>query len=134
MEVLDEGEPATIQLIRHPRGECYFLELLDRRPTDRWERVRRNALLSHYAYLGLTLLSGAPILLEPTEPLFPRAEDCYSCLTGLVSALLENWDEGASAHADRIAAWLPGPRRYATKPSPRASRPTSHSSRAVSPS
>ena len=107
MEVLDEGEPGTIQLIRHPRGERYFLELLDRQPTDRWERARRHALLSHYtAYLGLVFLSGAPVLLEPTEPLFPRAEDCYPCLTGLASALLENWDEGASDHADRIAAWL----------------------------
>ena len=107
MEVLDEGEPGTMQLIRHPRGERYFLELLDRQPTDRWERVRRHALLSHYAaYLGLVFLSGAPVLLEPTEPLFPRAEDCYPCLTGLASALLENWDEGASDHAGRIAAWL----------------------------
>ena len=107
MEVLDEGEPGTMQLIRHPRGERYFLELLDRQPTDRWERARRNELLSHYtAYLGLVFLSGAPVLLEPTEPLFPRAEDCYPCLTGLASALLENWDEGASDHAGRIAAWL----------------------------
>jgi hypothetical protein len=107
MEVLDEGEPGTIQLIRHPRGERYFLELLDRQPADRWERVRRNALLSHYAaYLGLVFLSGAPVLLEPTEPLFPRADDCYPCLTGLAAALLDNWDEGADAHADRIAAWL----------------------------
>ena len=107
MEVLDEGEPGTIQLIRHPRGERYFLELLDRRPTDRWERARRNALLSHYgAYLGLIFLSGAPILLGPAEPLIALADDCYPCLTGLASALLENWDEGASAHAGPIAAWL----------------------------
>ena len=107
MEVLDEGEPGTMQLIRHPRGERYFLELLDRQPTDRWERARRNAILSHYAaYLGLILLSGAPILLEPTEPLFPLTEDCYPCLTGLAEALLENWDDGASVHADRIAGWL----------------------------
>ena len=84
MEVLDEGEPGTMQLIRHPRGERYFLELLDRQPTDRWERARRNGLLSHYGtYLGLVFLSGAPILLEPTEPLFPRVEGCYPCLTGL---------------------------------------------------
>ena len=107
MEVLDEGEPGTMQLSRHPGDEQYFLELLDRQPVDRWEAARRNALLSHYAtYLGLAFLSGAPVLLEPTEPLFPRAEDCYACLTGMAKALLENWDQGASAHADRIAAWL----------------------------
>lgn len=69
--------------------------------------ARRHAILSHYgAYLGLILLSGAPILLEPTEPVFPLTEDCYPCLTGLAEAMLENWDEGASVHADRIAAWL----------------------------
>ena len=107
MEVLDEGEPGTIQLTRHPREEQYFLELLDRQPTDRWERARRNALLAHYGtYLGLVFLSGAPVLLEPTERLFPRAEDCYPCLTGMAAALLDNWGEGGGAHADRIAAWL----------------------------
>ena len=107
MEVLDEGEPGTIQLTRHPREEQYFLELLDRQPTDRWERGRRNALLTHYGtYLGLVFLSGAPVLLEPTERLFPRAEDCYPCLTGMAAALLDNWGEGGGAHGDRIAAWL----------------------------
>ena len=107
MEVLDEAEPGTIELTRHPRGEQYFLELLDRRPADRWERARRNGLLSHYAtYLGLVLLSGAPALLEPTGPLLPRADDCYPCLTGLAAVFLDNWDDGAAAHADRIAGWL----------------------------
>ena len=107
MEVLDDEEDGTIQLHRHPRDEQYFLDLLDRQPTDRWERVRRNALLSHYAtHMGLVLLSGAPVLLDPIEPLFPRADDCYPCLTGMSAALLDNWDEGASVHAGRVAAWL----------------------------
>ena len=56
--------------------------------------------------MGLVFLSGAPVLLEPTERLFPRAEDCYPCLTGMAVALLDNWDEGGCAHSDRIAAWL----------------------------
>ena len=107
LEVLGEGSGGTIHLTRDPRAERYFLDLLDRQPTDRWERARRNALLSHYgAYLGLVFLLGDPVLLEPAEPLFRGAEDCYSCLTGLVAALLDNWNEGVAAHADRIAAWL----------------------------
>ena len=34
------------------------------------------------------------------------AEDCYTCLLGTAIALLDNVDNGAAAHANRIAAWL----------------------------
>ena len=122
MEVLDEVEPGTIQLSRHPRGEQYFLELLDRQPTDRWERSVRNGLLTHYSsYLGLVLLSGASTLLEPTEPLLPRTGDCYPCLTGLATTVLDNWNAGGAARAGRVAAWL-GPGRGAARPSPQQGR------------
>ena len=107
MEVLGEGDPDTFQLARHPRGERYFLELLDHQPTDRWERTLRNGLLSHYGYyLGLILLSGDAVLLESTQAQFERAQDCYPCLLGMSNALLDNVDYGGGAHADRIAAWL----------------------------
>ncbi len=104
LEVLGEGTAGTVDLSRHPPGERYFLELLDRRPADGWEQTRRNGLLSHYGrYLGLVVLSGSPLLLEPLAPLFERAQDCYTCLLGMAISLLDN---AAAAHANRIAAWL----------------------------
>ena len=107
LEVLAEGTEGTVDLSRHPPGERYFLELLDRRPADRWEQTRRNGLLSHYGrYLGLVVLSGSPRLLEPLAPLFARAQDCYTCLLGMAIALLDNVDNDDAVHANRIAAWL----------------------------
>ena len=104
LEVLDEGTANTLELARHPGGERYFLELLDRRPTDRWEQVRRNELLSQYGrYLGLVRVLGSPVLLEPAEPLFQRAQDCYACLTGMAASVL---DYGTAHLADRIAVWV----------------------------
>ena len=106
LEVLAEGTEGTVELWRHPPGERYFVELLDRRPADRWEQVRRNGLLSYYGrYLGLVVLSGSPRLLEPLAPLFERAQDCYTCLLGMAVALLDNVDAD-DANANRIAAWL----------------------------
>ena len=104
LEVLGEGTAGTVDLSRDERGERYFLELLDRRPVDRWEWSRRNRLLSGYGnYLGLVVLSGSPLLIEPMAGLFERADNCYACLTGMAAALLDN---DAAPHAGRIAAWL----------------------------
>ena len=104
LEVLGEGTAGTVDLTRDERGERYFLELLDRRPVDRWERSRRSGLLSQYGnYLGLVVLSGSPLLLEPMAALFERADDCYPCLLGMAGSLLDN---DAADHAGRIAAWL----------------------------
>ena len=104
LEVLGEGTGGTVDLTRDERGERYFLELLDRRPVDRWERSRRSGLLSRYGnYLGLVVLSGSPLLLEPMAPLFERADDCYPCLLGMAGSLLDN---DAAGHAGRIADWL----------------------------
>ena len=104
LEVLGEGT-SSVELARDPRGEHYFLELLDRRPTDRWEQVERNNHLKYYGqYLGLVVLVD-PLLLEPMAPLFERAQDCYACLTGMATMVLSNGGVAAT-HADRIAAWL----------------------------
>ena len=104
LEVLGEGTVGTVDLTRDPLGERYFLELLDLRPVDRWERDRRNSLLFRYGnYLGLVVLSGSPILLDPMAELFERADDCYTCLLGMAVSLLNN---DAAGHAGRIAAWL----------------------------
>ena len=103
LEVREEGTAGTINLARDPRGERYFLELIDRRPVDAWERSRRSGLLTHYGnYLGLLVLVGSR-LLEPMAGLVERAEDCYPCLLGMAAAVLDN---DAAGHADRLAAWL----------------------------
>ena len=103
LEVRGEGTAGTINLARDPRGERYFLELLDRQPVDVWERSRRSGLLSHYGnYLGLLVLAGSRHL-EPMAGLLERAEDCYPCLLGMAAAVLDN---DSADHADRIAAWL----------------------------
>ena len=104
LEVLGEGTAGTVDLTRDERGERYFLELLGRRPVDRWERSRRNGLLSHYGeYLGLVVLSDSPLLLDPMTGVFERADDCYPCLLGMAGSLLDN---DAAGHAGRIARWL----------------------------
>ena len=104
LEVLEEGTDGTVDLTLDERGERYFLELLDQRPVDRWERSRRSGLLSRYGnYLGIAVLSGSPLAPEPLAPLIERAEDCYPCLLGMVSSLLDN---DAADHTGRIAGWL----------------------------
>ena len=112
IEVLGEGTAGTVNLIRDERGERHFLELLDRRPVDRWERTRRNELLWRYGnYLGLVVLAGSPLFLEPMAGLFERADDCYPCLLAMAGALLDNdsaaqLDDDAAGHAGRAAGWL----------------------------
>ena len=104
LEVLGEGTAGTVDLTLDEGGQRHFLELLDRRPVDRWEAARRNGFLSRYGnYLGLVVLSGSPLLLEPMAELFERADDCYPCLLGMADSLLNN---DPAAHADRIAGWL----------------------------
>ena len=103
LEVRGEGTAGTINLARDPRGERYFLELLDRQPADVWERSQRSNLLTHYGnYLGLLVVVGSRHV-EPMARLLERAEDCYPCLLGMATAVLDN---DAADHADRIAAWL----------------------------
>ena len=107
MEVLDEGEPGTMQLIRHPRGERYFLELLDRQPTDRWERARRNALLVALRRLpgtGLPVGRAGPsrtdrAAVPPGGGLLPLPDGARRGVAGQLG-------RGRRCPADRIAAWL----------------------------
>ena len=106
-EALDVEDPANIELARHAGGERYFLELLDRRPLDRWEAARRNGLLFRYGnYLGLAALSGIPDLQDPMEELIRRTDDCYPCLVSMASTFLDNADGGGAALSHRIAGWL----------------------------
>ena len=112
--MLGEGTAGTVDLTRDERGERHFLELLDRRPIDRWEAARRNGLLTHFGkYLGLVVFAGSPLLLEPMAGLFERVDDCYPCLLGMAGSLLDN---DAAGHAGRIAGWLVKAEPCATKP------------------
>ena len=105
LEVLGEGTAAdTVELRRDERGERYFLELLGRRPVDRWERWRRNNFLSHYGrYLGRVTLLDEPVLLDSMTGVFEGADDCYPCLLSMAGSLL---DQDAAGHAGLIAGWL----------------------------
>ena len=105
VEARKSGAADTAELVRDAREEQRFLELLDRQPSDRWEQKQRNELLASYGrYLGLIALSDSPLVLEPMEPLFERAQDCYNCLLGMAESMLDN--RAAGAHVDRISAWL----------------------------
>ncbi len=104
LELLAKGTSGTVDLIRDPRAERYLLELIDRRPVDIWERLSRNGLLFHYGnYLGLVVMAGSPLLLEPMAEAIERAEDCYPCLLGMADVVLDN---EAAVLVDRVAAWL----------------------------
>lgn len=104
MEAVKDGKPGTTEIKRHPRGEEYFTYLVRLQPIDRWERVRRNELLSKYGrYLGLIYFSGDPGLLNSMRELFRLAEKSYACLISMSSTLIEN---GNSSHWEQVSAWL----------------------------
>lgn len=105
LEALKEGQPGTIELERHLRGEEYFAQLIAQQPLDRWERVRRNGLLYQYGrYLGLIYFAGDPVLLDPMQELFGLAEESYACLLGMADIVLAN--NGNSTHWDQVSTWL----------------------------
>ena len=104
LEVLGEGTAETAELRRDERGERYFIELLGRRPVDRWERWRRNNFLTHYGrYLGRVTLLDSPALRDSMTEVFEGADDCYPCLLSMAGSLL---DQDAAGHAGLIAGWL----------------------------
>ena len=105
LEALGEGTGSTVDLTRDERGERYFPELLDRRPVDRWERSRRNGLLSHYGKLPG---AGRPVgLVDPS-----RADGRSVRARGRLVALPARpwrtrcWTTTPADDAGRIAAWL----------------------------
>ena len=103
MEAARGGKPGTIKLKRHPRGEEFFVQLVNQRPTDRWERVRRNEMLFHYGrYLGLAFFTGDPIFQQMQEP-FRLAHESYASLIGMATVVLDN---GNAAHWPQVAEWL----------------------------
>ncbi len=103
MEAARGGKPGTIKLKRHPRGEEFFVQLINRKPTDRWERVRRNEMLFHYGrYLGLAYFTGDPVFEQLQEP-FRLAHGSYASLLGMASVVLDN---GNSSNWEQVGKWL----------------------------
>ena len=103
MEAIRGGKPGTIKLKRHPRGEEFFVQLVNRKPTDHWERVRRNELLFHYGrYLGLVYFTRDPVFEQLQEP-FRLAHGAYASLLGMASVVLDN---GNSSNWEQVGKWL----------------------------
>ena len=103
LQTARDGKPGTIKLKRHPRGEEFFVYLINRMPIDRWERVRRNELLFQYGqYLGLIHFTGHP-LRDQVQDLFQLAHGTYASLLGMASVVLDN---GNSSNWGEVAAWL----------------------------
>ncbi len=103
LQTARDGKPGTIKLKRHPRGEEFFVYLINWKPIDRWERVRRNELLFQYGqYLGLIHFTGHP-LRDHVQQLFQLAHGSYASLLGMATVLLDN---GNSSNWEQVASWL----------------------------
>ncbi len=97
------GKPGTLMLKPHPRGEAFFEQLIHSKPTDRWERVRRNELLFQYGqYLGLIDFTGHP-LRDHVQELFRLAHGSYASLLGMATVVLDN---GNASNWDQVSGWL----------------------------
>ena len=96
IEVLGEGTEGTVDLTRDERGERYFLELLDRRPLDRWERSRRNGLLSAYgSYLALAVAASRISTVTPPGSFTSSSSTTVDTASALVVPTAIVTDEGA---------------------------------------
>ena len=103
LQTARDGKPGTIKLKRHPRGEEFFVYLINWKPIDRWERVRRNELLFQYGqYLGLIHFTGHPLRDHVLE-LFQLAHGSYASLLGMATVFLDN---GNSSNWEQVSAWL----------------------------
>ena len=96
--------PGALQLAYSPVTAEYFEELLQRRPSDGWERYLQITLLHDYRqFLGYVVLLGDPNLLPLTERQRTLADGSYSSLVGMAEVLLKYGD---AAHWPRIGEWL----------------------------
>ena len=96
--------PGALQLAYSPVAAEYFEELLQRRPSDGWERYLQITLLHDYGqFLGYVALLGDSKLLQLTERQRALAEGSYSSLVGMAEVHLKYGD---AAHWPRIGEWL----------------------------
>ncbi len=103
-EVLRGVPPGTLELTTRPRAEQYFEELLELRPVDAWERVRRNKLLFRYGeYLGLATLGANAEMTELLRGSVRRAERSFFMLMGMAEVALAH---GNATHLPLVEGWL----------------------------
>ena len=97
-------EPGTMHLAFSPTAAQYFEELLERRPSDRWERFLRLTLLHIYGqFLGYVALSNDIGLQQRTQRQRVLAERSFSSLVGMSEVLLKY---GGPSHWPQLGAWL----------------------------
>ena len=103
-EVLRGVPPGTLELTTRPRAEQYFEELLELRPVDAWERVRRNKLLFRYGeYLGLATLGANAEMTELLRGSMRRAQRSFFMLMGMAEVALAH---GNATHLPLVEGWL----------------------------
>lgn len=103
MQTAKGGKPGTLKLKPHPCGEAFFVQLIQSKPTDRWERVRRNELLFQYGqYLGLIDFSRHP-LRHHVQELLRLAHGSYASLLGMATVVLDN---GNASNWEQVSGWL----------------------------
>ena len=103
-EVAKDIAPDALQLPFAAAAAQYFEELLQRRPSDGWERFLQLTLLHRYGqFLGYVALSGDANLLQRTQRQRALAERSFSSLIGMSEVLLRYGD---SSHWPQVGAWL----------------------------
>ena len=103
-EAAKDVAPGTLQLAFAPAAAQYFEELLQRRPSDGWERFAQLTLLHRYGqFLGYVALAGDADLLQRTRRQRTLAERNFPSLIGMAEVQLAY---GGASHWPQIGAWL----------------------------
>ncbi len=103
-EVVRDGSPGAIELRPDAASERYFEYLVNLKPVDGWEQVRRDGLLIAYgSFLGYVVLSDNPVLLERMQHALELANRNIFALTGMAEVLLEH---GGDSHLPQVEARL----------------------------
>ena len=103
-EAAKDVAAGTMQFAFSPAAAQYFEELLQRRPSDGWERFQQLTLLHGYGqFLGYVMLAGDADLLQQTQRQRALAERSFSSLIGMAEVQLAY---GGPSHWPQIGAWL----------------------------
>ena len=103
-EVAKDIAAGTMQLAFAPAAGEYFEELLQRRPSDGWERFWQLTLLHGYGqFLGYVALAGDADMLQQTQRQRMLAQQSFSSLIGMAEVQLAY---GGPSHWPQIGAWM----------------------------